>query len=1658
MNTLITMLEHSVAVRIGWSLVHLLWQGMLVGLLLAGVLWLLRRRSANARYLCAGGALLSLPVLFVVTFATIEVREDRVHAFNAVAAQSVPTLDVQPAADAERNTDIGDWTDFSMPSPDTNVGRLRFHNDENDEEPPPALVSGTHVESERQESETGDEPTSLASQLSAGIEPVLPWVVGGWLLGFALLSLWHAGGWIALRRLRTWGTSPVNRDIGERFDALCNRLGLRRPIELLRSTRVTVPSLIGMLKPVVLLPVGVLTGLTPQQLEAVLAHELAHVRRHDFLANLLQTAIETLLFFHPAVWWMSRRIRIERENCCDDIALQALNDPVLYAKSLTRLEELRHGTSRAPALSLAASGGSLLDRIHRVLGLPRRKPRRLQMSAFGLSGIAGLLALVAASLFVVPASVEDAPAEMQEAKKNMSNEWHPLIKGRLATVSVHQALYETKTGKYFLARVRVTNQSKQNIGVDLRGRQGIRINQWGASAAKQRGIIDEARAIRDPFKATDKARLTTAFRNKKLQMIPAGKSIDFYRAFNGRDVDSVRKAVDAAKGKYLILSMDGEVRVTNGTAAEVLGCGEPGNADVVIEQPVTWKTVPANARVLPRDLVAHSDDTPTALESLVAASDRIVVATTPWKGEHRGRIFLRPTRSIKGRHRADGGGEEVYPIKGMAPPPADKTTQRVFFLRSVEEGNSVARLTPAATADWHQPYSDALIAKIRQAIPMPKSWSAPLRGLAMGLRLRGDSFKPGAEVPVEVFLKNVSNKPLDVMHHRYNIYDYWPHLQFEVTAPDGSRRGLAKPVGPMNEVDFPGGRTLQPGESYIHVVRLNLWPAYQPKQGDKALGFFAKGGKNIFVKPGKYTLRAVYSVPKLKAKVSHWQGRITSPAVGLTVVAKPRPKVIKQVKSPEDRGKLSDAVMKINGERNKADAVVVAAGPKPKPGVKSLSAWYYQTRKGNELADDRETWVLFRSKQMNDNDRMWVHSIKREDNTFTITMQRKIWSGEYFENLTFHKVHGINLGKLAVGKYAVNWVIGNTGFKEFDKQGWPKPLPAIFSRSVDKVSQSFVVNAAPNRKVPQPAKWNPRAEKRPKPALHDTIRGPTYSRADDFYRAKPLEQMPGGDIRHPEARWFAINRKAKYTVTTKDNNWLLFRTKQADDRVKTWVTGIERKGKTFTIRMTRSIWSGAYTYNITYHDLIGINLGKLPAGKYTAKWIIDQATHTKFDKENWPTNGGIVKKKAVELSTAFTVVAAGGKPAKPAAKVLKQVKTSKDRGKLRDAYQKSRNRKKTTHDEFLRATHPADRIYSYIDLDGWFDVNKKSKKRHLTTGDNNWLMFRSKQVDDQVKSWVTANERNGDPFTIRMTRSVWTGNYTVNITYHDVIGVNLGKLPAGKYKAKWIIDRASHKEFDKENWPTDDAIIKKQEVELLTSFVVVDAKKDAADRKRTALEKKDLATLNGTWEVQHTIINGKKVAPTFEHYRWTINAKAKSITTDWKLAGLPPKGRRLKNRFSLNVLKSPKQLTVTGARLRLNCIYEFKEKTLRIGMFGRAELGRPKSFDHTEVGKDAGPLVVFVLKRKEKPKPKVQRGAIRAVDSKTKIAWINLGSVDNLKVKTTFEVRDAPRFPGIPGAVHGTVEVTRIVGPHLAEARIVRESAKNPIRAGDAATSVVRKK
>jgi BlaR1 peptidase M56 len=180
--------------------------------------------------------------------------------------------------------------------------------------------------------------------------------------------------------------------LADRLASLCRELRLSRPVRLCESALVEVPTVVGWLRPVILLPAGALLGLSPPQLETILAHELAHIRRFDSLVSLGQAVAETLLFYHPAVWWVSHRMRIEREHCCDDVAVAICGDAVSYARALTRLAQ---GRPSPPILALAATGGSLFQRISRLVGQP---PPEASRRARGVAAAVVLSSLMALGL------------------------------------------------------------------------------------------------------------------------------------------------------------------------------------------------------------------------------------------------------------------------------------------------------------------------------------------------------------------------------------------------------------------------------------------------------------------------------------------------------------------------------------------------------------------------------------------------------------------------------------------------------------------------------------------------------------------------------------------------------------------------------------------------------------------------------------------------------------------------------------------------------------------------------------------------------------------------------------------------------------------------------------------------------------------------------------------------------------------------------------------------------------------------------------------------------------------------------------------------------------------------------------------------------------
>jgi beta-lactamase regulating signal transducer with metallopeptidase domain len=310
-------LTQTIVECLGWTLVHFLWQGVALAALLAAALRLLRRATPNQRYLAGCLALLLMAGAPVVTFKHLLKQN---HEPASVANFTFPQT---AAPSAEPATDL-------TPLPASPVRHF-------------APVRDSSVR----------------------LEMILPWIVAAWAVGVLVLSLRLLAGWAQVRRLQRAASAALDEMWHRKLGEVGARLGVSRPVKLLQSALVEVPTVIGWLRPMILLPASCLMGLAPGQLEAILAHELAHIRRHDYLVNLLQSAVETLLFYHPVVWWVSRQVREERENCCDDLAVEVCGDRIAYARALATLEELRH----APAqLALAASGAPLLQRIRRLAG------------------------------------------------------------------------------------------------------------------------------------------------------------------------------------------------------------------------------------------------------------------------------------------------------------------------------------------------------------------------------------------------------------------------------------------------------------------------------------------------------------------------------------------------------------------------------------------------------------------------------------------------------------------------------------------------------------------------------------------------------------------------------------------------------------------------------------------------------------------------------------------------------------------------------------------------------------------------------------------------------------------------------------------------------------------------------------------------------------------------------------------------------------------------------------------------------------------------------------------------------------------------------------------------------------------------------------------
>ena len=353
MSTLMNWLSPSAMQSLGWALLHFLWQGTALAAMAAAAMALCRR--ASARYLVGVGALALMLVAPLVTF---------------------------------------------------------FFYSQNPSEM--AATAKSPIVSARWQVATSKRVAILATQAPSVAPPldVLPWLVETWLLGVAFLSLRSAGGFLLLERERRRQSTAVNERVLEICYTLQDRLGLNRAIDYCECKWLQAPAVIGWFRPVVFLPVTALTGLSEEQLEVVIAHELAHIQRLDPFVNVFQVCVETLLFYHPAIWWLNKKIRAEREHCCDDTAVALCGNAIEYARALTLMEEWRN----APVFAMAANRGPLTERIVRVLGL---KTLGAGMRGIGLTGSVLCLgaALVAGNALMGIAHPRQVQAESQASPK-----------------------------------------------------------------------------------------------------------------------------------------------------------------------------------------------------------------------------------------------------------------------------------------------------------------------------------------------------------------------------------------------------------------------------------------------------------------------------------------------------------------------------------------------------------------------------------------------------------------------------------------------------------------------------------------------------------------------------------------------------------------------------------------------------------------------------------------------------------------------------------------------------------------------------------------------------------------------------------------------------------------------------------------------------------------------------------------------------------------------------------------------------------------------------------------------------------------------------------------------------------------------------------------
>jgi bla regulator protein BlaR1 len=305
---------------IGWTILHSLWQGVLVAVILTTILLFMNKRSAKIRAMISYAALIIILASSFKTFTNVYGSSSEINTYKVQLDEEI----FAGKYDLHKFENVKSSSNEFMGIFDESINTIKYFYGEN-----------------------------------------LNVIVTLWLIGILFLTFKLTGGLIYTQRVKHYRINPVSEFWNDILKKTINKIDLNKKVKLFESALVKFPLVIGYFKPVILFPIGTLTGLPLNQVEAILAHELAHIKRADYILNILQSFIEIILFFNPAVWWISSIIRDEREYSCDDLAVEVCGSSVTLAKALINVKQNAAGI---PSLGLAAIGNkkSLLTRIKRM--------------------------------------------------------------------------------------------------------------------------------------------------------------------------------------------------------------------------------------------------------------------------------------------------------------------------------------------------------------------------------------------------------------------------------------------------------------------------------------------------------------------------------------------------------------------------------------------------------------------------------------------------------------------------------------------------------------------------------------------------------------------------------------------------------------------------------------------------------------------------------------------------------------------------------------------------------------------------------------------------------------------------------------------------------------------------------------------------------------------------------------------------------------------------------------------------------------------------------------------------------------------------------------------------------------------------------------------